>query len=98
MGNRTISVHQVKREADAGQSAAGSPKVTRYEDSVALLCCGVLLMGSAAFISYTAPDLGETLARSGMPMWAFVGLLALAGVAMVAVGGVKLLLGRIRQK
>jgi hypothetical protein len=55
-------------------------------------------MGLAAFILYTAPDLGETLARSGLSMWAFVGLLALAGVAMVAVGGVKLFLGRIRQK
>jgi hypothetical protein len=31
-------------------------------------------------------------------MWAFVGLLALAGIAMVALGGIKLLLGRIRQK
>lgn len=55
-------------------------------------------MGLDAFISYRAADLGETLARSGLPMWAFVGLLALTGIAMVALGGIKLLLGRIRQK
>ena len=73
-------------------------KVTKYEDSAGLLCFGVFLIGLAVFIWFRAPDLGETLARSGLPVWGLIALLAFAGGGMVIVGGVKLLLGHVRKK
>jgi hypothetical protein len=91
-------VHLMKRELDARQSGAVPGKVTKYEESVGLLCFGVFLIGLAVFIWFRAPDLGETFARSGLPMWAFIALLALAGVGMIVLGGVKLLLGHSRKK
>lgn len=91
-------MHLSKRELDARRSATVPGKVTKYEDSVGLLCFGVFLIGLAVFIWFRAPDLGETLARSGLPMWALIALLALAGVGMIVLGGLKLLLGHLRKK
>lgn len=91
-------MHLMNRELDPRRSGAGPGKVTEYEGSAGLLCFGVFLIGLAVFIWFKAPDLGETLARSGLPMWAFIALLALAGVGMIVLGGVKLLLGHFRKK
>lgn len=88
----------MERAPDDGRGPTGptgAQKATRYEDAVAVLCFGVFFVAAAAFIAWSAPDLGEPLARSGLPLWAFVGLLALAGAAMVLGGAVALVVRRV---
>ena len=102
-----VSLTRVEREPADGRrptgptgpsGPTGAQKATRYEDAMAVLCSGVFFVAAAAFVAYSAPDLGEPLARSGLPLWAFVGLLALAGTAMAIGGAVALVVGRLSRR
>jgi len=82
-----------------GESVDGkvSRTTSRYEDAVATICLGVLLIGVGCFIALRTPDLGETLARNGLPTWAFVGLLGVGGLISIIGGSIMLLVRRIRK-
>ncbi|WP_156463299.1 hypothetical protein [Frigoribacterium sp. Leaf172] len=72
-------------------------RISRSEDAVATIFGGVGLIGVGFFIAVNTPDLGETMARNGLPMWALVGLLGAAGIVCIAGGSVMLLTRRLRR-